>query len=35
MKKGYYSPYDLQKQYKSDIKATDTALKLAEKKSNL
>ncbi|WMJ89073.1 spore coat protein [Anaerocolumna sp. MB42-C2] len=28
MKKGYYNAYDLQAQYKVDLKATDTALSL-------
>lgn len=30
IKRGYYNPYDMQEQYKVDIKTTDTALNLAE-----
>lgn len=31
MKKGYYNAYDMQEQYKVDMKTTDTALNLTEK----
>ena len=31
MKKGYYNAYDMQEQYKLDMKTTDTALNLTEK----
>lgn len=30
MKKGYYHAYDIQEQFKVDLKTTDTALKLTE-----
>jgi similar to spore coat protein len=30
VKKGYYHAYDLQEQYKVDMKTTDTALKLVD-----
>lgn len=30
IKQGYYSPYNMQEQYKVDMKTTDTALNLAE-----
>lgn len=30
MEKGYYNPYDMQEQYKVDMKTTDTALNLTE-----
>lgn len=29
-KKGYYNPYDMNEQYKVDMKTTDTALNLTE-----
>lgn len=31
MKKGYYNAYDMDEQYKVDMKTTDTALSLSEK----
>ncbi|KZL92529.1 spore coat protein [Clostridium magnum] len=31
MKKGYYQPYDLEEQFKVDLKTTDTALSLTER----